>query len=86
MQIDLSAEILKEHSKSNTTRVAKMLENDPGKFKTLMKIFFDDRNSIRYPELGIELYHLVREIYPYESRGFQARARKLLRIRETEFT
>lgn len=172
MQLDLSAEILKEHSKSNTTRVAKIVNNDPGRFDELMILFFDEENmdlarkaawvmrectlkypglivpylasiipyirkahlhqaikrnvfsilahveipvelegpvadicfeciagagetiavkayamgaleklSVRYPDLRIELVSLVRDLYPYESMGFQARARKILKPR-----
>ena len=42
-KLSLVDEILKEHSKSNTTRVAKLLDNDPVKFGMLMKVLFNDQ-------------------------------------------
>ena len=170
MQLHLSVEILKEHSKSNTTRVSKIVDSDPERFDELMTLFFDEDNMdlarkaawvlresvlkhpgliipylssvisyvrkthlhpairrnvfsilvhveileelegtvadlcfesiarygetiavkayamrvlekmcVRYPDLRIELGILVRELYSYESKGFQARARKILK-------
>ncbi len=42
--MDLKNEILKEHSKSNTIRVAQLIANDTDKFSELMEAYFDKGN------------------------------------------
>jgi len=169
MKVKLKNEILKEHSKSNTTHVAKMINGDENLFQDLLEIFFDynemdvarkaawvvrecvsfhpflinayipklisyvQRNHLhpaikrnimailekteipayltgklteicfqiiasgqesiavkayamgimsgiveKHPDLKHELRLLIMDVYPYESKGFQSRARKIL--------